>query len=49
MANIQQTPIIFLARLIVQIDFDLIGWQIAMYRSMVNAVKDSADASIPKY
>jgi len=49
MANNQQNPIIFLARLMVQIDFDLIGWQIAMYRSTVNAVKDNADASIPRY
>lgn len=49
MAKVQQVRIIFLALLMVQIDLDLIGWQMAMYRSTVKAVKDSADASMPKY
>ena len=48
-AKAQQAAIIFLARLNVQIDLDLMGWQMAMYLSTVNAVSDRAEASIPKY
>jgi len=33
----------FLALDNVQMNFDLIGWQIAMYRSTVKAVNDNAD------
>ena len=32
----------FLALDKVQMNFDLMGWQMAMYRSTVNAVKDNA-------
>ena len=49
MAKIQQARMIFLALLRVQMDLDLIGWQMAMYRSTVKAVKDKAEASMPKY
>ena len=49
MAKIQQVIMIFLARLKVQIVLDFMGWQMAMYRSTVKAVRDNADASIPKY
>ena len=49
MAKIQQVIMIFLARLMVQIVLDLMGWQIAMYRSTVKAVRERAEASIPKY
>ena len=48
-ANAQQAAIIFLARLKVHIDLDLMGWHMAMYLSTVNAVSDRAEASIPKY
>ena len=49
MAKIQQLTMIFLALDIVQMDLDLMGWQMAMQRSTVNAVSDRAEASMPKY
>jgi len=42
MAKIQHPTMTFLALDNVQINFDLIGWQIAMYRSTVNAVNERA-------
>jgi hypothetical protein len=42
MAKIQQPTMTFLALDSVQMNLDLMGWQIAMYRSTVNAVRDRA-------
>ena len=42
MAKIQHPTMTFLALDKVQMNFDLMGWQMAMYRSTVNAVKDNA-------
>ena len=47
-AKIQQPTMILLALETRQIDFARMGWQIAMYRSMVNAVSERADALIPR-
>ena len=47
-AKIQHPTMILFALETRQIDLALIGWQIAIYRSIVNAVNESADALIPR-
>ena len=47
-ANVQQPTMILLALDTLQIDLALMGWQMAIYRSIVKAVKESAEALIPR-
>jgi hypothetical protein len=42
MAKIQQPTMAFLALERVQMNLDLMGWQMAMYRSTVKAVRERA-------
>jgi hypothetical protein len=48
MAKIQQPTMAFLALERVQMNLDLMGWQMAMYRSTVKAVRERAARELKK-
>jgi hypothetical protein len=49
MAKIQQPTMAFLALERVQMNLDLMGWQMAMYRSTVKAVSERAVKENPEF